>query len=260
MSSNDANPLINIDGDRMSHAYIVGGGQTDALAMAAVCSGHGSKKPCMACTSCNKASRHIHPDITVIDKQSDKREIVVDQIRKLKKDVIIVPTESEKKAYIINDAELMNINAQNAFLQILEEPPSHAMFILSTETPAALLPTVRSRCVELKARFEAQEPDSVAAEMANELFSAMERGNISLAKFMFRLEKLDKDMFGKFLNTAQEQAAMRLRGAVNAVSGVPRETIALTGRTLGKAKDMLDLNVNVGHISGLICATLIDKK
>ena len=250
---------INPDASRLSHAYITGKSLTGKLAMAAVCSGQSTEKPCMLCTNCGKASRGVHPDITVVEKQPDKRDIVVEQIRVLKKDVIVVPVESAKKVYIIDNADLMNISAQNAFLQLLEEPPGHAVFILSTETPSALLQTVRSRCVELKSGATAEEPGADADETAKMLFSAIERGNIELADLMFRLEKLDKDAFGRFLAAAKGQAALKLR-AGSPGAGPARGTIALLERTLEHAEEMQGMNVSAGHISGLICATLIRDK
>lgn len=259
MNASEVYRQLNLYTGKLSHAYIAGGGTSDTLAAAAVCSGQGGSKPCMACPGCSKASRGIHPDITIVDRQTDKREIVVEQIRRLKKDVIIVPTESEKKVYIIKNADLMNISAQNAFLRILEEPPGYAVFILQTETPAALLPTVRSRCVELKIGLESEGSDPDSLEIANELFSALGNDNLRLAGMMFRLEKLDKDAFGRFLATAAEQALMRLRAGAENASGTPRETIAHLERTLCKAKDMLDMNVNAGHIAGLICAAIIKE-
>ena len=102
--------------ERLSHAYITDGGLADTLAMEAVCSQPSDAGPCMDCPHCSKAQRNIHPDIIIIDKRPDRREIVVEQIRDLKKDVIIVPVESAKKAYIVNNAELMNDAAQNALL------------------------------------------------------------------------------------------------------------------------------------------------
>ena len=253
----NSHPPLNFGAGRLSHAYIVGGGLADTLAMAAVCSAEGSARPCLACAHCRKASRHIHPDITIVDILPDKREIVVDQIRELKKDVIVVPNEAEKKAYVINNASLMNLNAQNAFLQILEEPPKHAVFILNTESPAALLPTVRSRCIELSSRLEAQSDDSAAGEMAAGFFSALEQGGAQFARFAFRLEKLEREMFAKFLGSAQEQAAARLRDARADGFGIPCETIARSERLFVRANDMLDMNVSVGHIAGMIFAALI---
>ena len=228
----------------------------ETLAMAAVCSSPG-EKPCMACKHCEKASRRIHPDITAVDKLPDKRMIVVEQIRELKKDVIVVPNESERKAYVVNDAELMNRAAQNAFLQILEEPPAHAVFILKTGNPAELLPTVRSRCVELKARPEAGTPGAAAEEMARGFVTALRGSNADLIAFMFRLEKLDKEHFAEFLAHARELAAAEVFADSQGGAGTHRDDFARAERLLTRAGGFLDLNVNVGHIAGMICANLI---
>ena len=190
----DVHTRSNFSANRLSHAYITSAGLADSIAMAAVCAGHGGKKPCMACTNCDKASRRLHPDITFIDKQPDKRDILVDQIRNLKKDVIIIPSESEKKVYIINNADLMTVSAQNAFLQILEEPPHYAVFILITGTPASLLPTVRSRCVEIKSLPDLDPTDQAAREMADGFYEAIYQGGVAVTTLMFKLEKVEKEI------------------------------------------------------------------
>ena len=244
---------------RLSHAYIVDSVLTENLAMAAVCSGSGDK-PCLSCVQCKKASRKIHPDIAMVERLPDKREIVVDQIREIKKDVIVVPCESQKKVYVIVDADLMNNNAQNAFLQVLEEPPSHAVFILQTENAAQLLPTVRSRCIELKSGHEPDLADSAVSGMVDEFYNALDNGNLELAAFMFRLEKLDKGAFADFLSTARERSILKLRaGAGSGSQGgrIKRETLSHCEQLLCKAGEMLDLNVNTGHIAGMICAALM---
>ena len=257
MDPNSISPAANLSFDRLSHAYITSGELTDSLAMAAVCSGRGGDKPCKKCSGCDKASRRIHPDITYIDKLPDRREILVEQIRRLKKDVIIVPSESDKKVYIISNADLMNVSAQNAFLRILEEPPGYAVFILNTEAPTSLLPTVRSRCVELKSKPGAEVPDTEATEMADRFLAAARQGNAAIAGFMFQLEKLDKEAFGRFLPAVMERAVMELRSNLQTTPSVPDTAVADIERTLRKAKEMLDLNVSAGHISGLICAAMI---
>ena len=262
MTSNDMHSNLTIRSDRLSHAYIASGSMADTLAMAAVCSSPG-ERPCMACKHCEKALKHIHPDITVVDKLPDKRIIAVDQIRELKKDVIIVPNESEKKAYIVNDADTMNRNAQNAFLQILEEPPAHAVFILRTENAAELLPTVRSRCVDLKAPSSAGVSDEAALDTAREFISALYKGNDGLAAFMFRLEKLDKEQLGGFLAAARDLVAAMIKadaqdgGPTRQDGGPTREALARAEKVLIRAGGFLDLNIGAGHIAGLICATLM---
>jgi len=246
-----------MDFNRLSHAYIVSPSLVDTLATAAVCSSKEKPKPCQNCTQCKKAARAIHPDIMVVTKPSDKREILVDQVRELKSSAIVVPNDADKKVYVIEDADLMNNRAQNAFLQLLEEPPSHAVFILSTDNPAALLPTVRSRCMEAKSITVHQDHNLDAAEMAIEFFSALEQGNAALAVFMFKLEKLDKDTFYSFLEASREQVVDRLRKASQNNSGTAAKVLARADRAFEKANDMLQLNVSIGHISAMICAGLM---
>jgi hypothetical protein len=198
-----------------------------------------------------------------VDKLPDKREILIEQIRELKKDVIVVPNEAKKKAYIIYNADSMNANAQNAFLQILEEPPAHAVFILCTENSIALLPTVRSRCIDIKAGKEADTSGSVAADtsdIADAFLKALECGNAALTAFMFRLDKLDKNAFSAFLAAARGLVAARLRAAASGGIETTNDLFSRTERILVKAGEMLDLNVSPVHISGMICASLLAVK
>jgi len=273
-SADNIEPIV-FDGDRLSHAYIVSGDHAETLTMAVVCSGPGTTKPCMICKHCDKTRRGVHPDITIVDKPPDKREILVSQIRALKKDVIVIPIESDKKAYVINDADLMNTEAQNAFLQILEEPPSHAVFILKTENPAALLPTVLSRCVTLRAMPSREHSGTVADEMTDAFFDALDKGNLPLTAFMFRLEKLDRDSLTAFIKAARDETVVRLKSAyycengapgipdahgIPGAPGIPGMTLVQAEKSLIRAQEMLDLNVNAGHISGMICASLMNTK
>ena len=248
------------DSRRLSHAYITTDAVSAYIAMAVVCGSRTGARPCLSCSHCDKAMRHIHPDITVIDKLADKREILVDQIRDLKKDIFIIPNEAEQKAYIVKNADSMNRYAQNAFLQMLEEPPSHAVFILCTTSPAALLPTVRSRCIEQKAPPGADALNLTDSEEADELvitFLTAIGNNTSLMEFMFRLEKLDKNAFPVFLTSAREQIALALREDITLEK---QKALARAEGILIKADEMLALNVNAGHIAGMICASLIELK
>ena len=249
------------DGGRLSHAYIASGGMADTIAAAAVCAGTGAV-PCGVCPHCNKSFRGVHPDVTIVVKPKERQEIIVEQIRDIKKDVIVLPNQASKKAYVVVDADLMNRNAQNAFLNVLEEAPAHVVLILKTDNPAALLPTIRSRCVVAKAQAAVSAvmeagAAPVAEEMAKEFYTALDGGNLPLVEFMFRLEKLEKPVFTEFLSAAREQAAGRLRQTFSGGSGAPREKLASAERILFRAGEMLDLNVSVGHLSGMICAALL---
>ena len=239
---------------RLSHAYITN--SADALAMSAVCSGTGQgqqrqeQMPCRACVHCGKVLREVHPDIAVIEPVT--REITVGQIRELVSDAHIVPNEASKKVYIISPADLMNTPAQNALLKLLEDPPAHVVIILKTASPRALLPTVRSRCVLLKPGPEIDSRDDEDA-MVTGFFDALERGGAQFVEFMFRLEKLSREDFEKFLADARAATAQRLRSP----GTIPPSRLSQLERVLAGAQEYLDLNVGTGHIGGLICASLL---
>jgi len=250
------------DPDRISHAYITDESAAQLIATATVCNDRSGKRPCNDCVHCKKASRNIHPDITIIGKQDDKSIVSVDQIRELKKDVYIVPNESEQKAYIVQDADAMNINAQNAFLRILEEPPAHAVFILVSENPASLLPTVRSRCVELKNKTheEINEEENEELEELIEEFLLALNDNIKLMECMFKMEKLDRQTFSQFLTKTRERIIQSLKENQNTktqTSVIHNKTLIKAETTILKSKEVLNLNVSPAHISGFICANLI---
>ena len=253
---------MSFNAERLSHAYITDSAFADTLAMSVVCNAQGSKKPCMSCVHCDKAARRIHPDIIYIDRLDNKQIISVDQIRSLKKDIYFVPNDAAKKAYVINDAELMHSGAQNALLQVLEEPPSHTVFILSTSNPAALLSTVYSRCVDLKthpsgiADGGSDETDELE-EIVNDFFEALSGSNINIMESMFRIDKLDRHAFGIFLTLTRENIVRELRRNINNSNLDINKKLIRTENILTKAAEMLDLNVSQGHISGYICASII---
>lgn len=247
------------DSGRLSHAYIACGETVDTLAMAVVCSSAGAR-PCMSCVHCVKASRGLHQDVVIVGLLDKKREILVDQIRELKKDVIVTPGEASRKAYIINDADAMNTAAQNAFLRILEEPPGHVTFILNTENPAALLQTVRSRCIEIKGKIVNEPADAGTPGPAEDFFLAIGQGNERLIRLMFRLEKLERNEFALFLSSAYEQVTQRLRiaAADGDITGAGVD-FGRVERALRKAMECHDMNVNAGHIAGMLCSEFMKE-
>ena len=80
----------------------------------------------------------------------EKKTVPVDLIRQARADMYVMPNESEHKLYLFPRAQDMGIPGQNALLKVLEEPPSYGVFLLLTTNPDALLPTVRSRCTEIR--------------------------------------------------------------------------------------------------------------
>lgn len=135
--------------NQIAHAYLFEGtkglGKKDMaleLALALVCHSK-NQQPCNKCNSCLKAAGGNHPDIKIIENDGI---IKINEIRQIIKEMQLKPYESERKVYIICDADKMNMQAQNALLKTLEEPPSYAVLILLTTKGDSLLPTVISRC------------------------------------------------------------------------------------------------------------------
>ena len=106
-------------------------------------------KPCGKCHSCIQAEAGSNPDIIRISYDADvKKSIGVDDIReKLINDIVIKPYEYDRKVYIVEDAQRLTAQAQNALLKTLEEPPEYAVIILLATNADILLDTIRSRCV-----------------------------------------------------------------------------------------------------------------
>ncbi|MBQ3404095.1 MAG: hypothetical protein IJG63_01595, partial [Oscillospiraceae bacterium] len=144
-----------LHGKRLNQSIIISCTSDERMLEAAVtaaaaklCS-NGSPDPCGLCSHCRKAFSGIHPDVITIERDSEKNDITVEQIRKVVYDASILPNEAENTVYIIKHAEEMNSNAQNALLKVLEEPPAWVSFILLAKNPGELLQTIRSRCTLL---------------------------------------------------------------------------------------------------------------
>lgn len=137
---------------RIPHAIIIEGDigtgrhtLANFLSAAAIC--EGDNTPCDNCKNCNLVNSASHPDISVISPIDNKKNIAVSQIRELREEAYIKPHQARKRVFIIDFADTMNPQSQNALLKILEEPPETVMFILIVESKAALLDTIISRCV-----------------------------------------------------------------------------------------------------------------
>jgi DNA polymerase III subunit delta' len=120
---------------------------------------------CGECASCRRISRQTFPDVVTI-RPEEGASIKIDQIREVVGQTAYRPFEGKSRVVIIDNADQMGDDAQNALLKTLEEPPARNVFVLVTARPATLLVTIRSRCCQL--RFGPLAPqDLVAALMAH---------------------------------------------------------------------------------------------
>jgi DNA polymerase-3 subunit delta' len=108
--------------------------------------------PCDHCLSCRKVANGNHPDVKTVVPVKKSRIIDVETVDSINELASLRPFESEWRIFIIHDADRMNLPAQNHFLKTLEEPPGRSMFLLLTEFPRMLLPTIRSRCQMVRFR------------------------------------------------------------------------------------------------------------
>ena len=141
--------------EKVPHAYILNGPESsgkmmiaEAFAMALQCENH-DVEGCMECRSCKQAIDHNQPVIIYVTHEKPNN-ISVDEIRaQLNNDIAIKPYSSKYKIYIIDEAEKMNQQAQNALLKTIEEPPAYGIILLLTTNADSFLQTIRSRCIAL---------------------------------------------------------------------------------------------------------------
>ena len=152
-----------ISAKKISHAYIINGEKSSGkefiarvFAMTLQCE-KGGTEPCQECHSCKQALSDNQPDIIYVSHEKPNT-ISVDDIRaQINNDIAIKPYSSPYKIYIMNEAEKMTPQAQNAILKTLEEPPEYAVIMLLTSNVNSLLPTILSRCVVLNMKPVADE-------------------------------------------------------------------------------------------------------
>lgn len=187
---------------KISHAYILDGEEgagkkmlARAFAQTLQCE-QGGTEPCGACRSCKQALSDNQPDIVWVSHEKPA-SIGVEDIRTgLCSDILIKPYSSPYKIYIVDEAEKMTVQAQNALLKTIEEPPAYGVILLLTTNAEAFLPTILSRCVTLKLRPVRSElikpylmetyhiPDYQA-----DICTAFARGNVGKAKRLAQSEE-----------------------------------------------------------------------
>ncbi|SDB01645.1 ATP-binding protein [Eubacterium oxidoreducens] len=140
---------------KVSHAYILSGEDksgkmmlAEAFAQTLQCE-QGGAKPCNECHSCKQAISHNQPDIIYVEHEKPNTISVEDIRQQVNADVVVRPYSSKYKIYIIDEAEKMNTQAQNALLKTIEEPPEYVIILLLTTNAELFLPTILSRCVTL---------------------------------------------------------------------------------------------------------------
>lgn len=191
--------------NKVSHAYLINGERSSGkefaakvFAAALQCE-KGGTEPCGECHSCIQAKSGNQPDIIFVSHDKPNTIGVEDIRTQINNDIGIKPYSSPRKVYIMNEGEKMTVQAQNALLKTLEEPPEYAVILILTTNVDALLPTILSRCVVLnmkpvpdhKVKKYLMEELQIPDYKAN-ICVAFARGNIGKAKMLASSEEFEK--------------------------------------------------------------------
>ncbi len=174
--------------DRVSHAYLFTGPAGSnktlaayAFAQAVLCpKGPGGPRggECGACDACRRIMRRKHPDVRFFSPEGASGYLV-DQIRDIVADTALSPIQAARKVYILDRVDLLGVQAANAFLKTLEEPPADVVLVLLGRTRESVLPTIVSRCQVVPFRFI--PPAEAAGIIAQNSGASPELSRVALA-------------------------------------------------------------------------------
>lgn len=182
---------------RLGHAYLFTGSQIEGLetlartlaktlnCLAPVRSNGLATDCCDECLNCRKINDDLHADVHWARPESKSRVITIDQMRDLMQQVQLKPTEAGYKIAVIVGADRLNVQAANAFLKTLEEPPSKSVLILLSTEPSRIIETILSRCLRLN--FSTETARSLSAEQS-----------AWLQKFSSAAASEQKSLFGRY--------------------------------------------------------------
>ena len=229
---------------RISHSYLFSGPdgvgkETVARIFAKVLNcKEGGVDACERCTSCRKAEKGIHPDISTI--RPDGNTIKIEEIREMQREVALKSLEGRWKVKILVDAEKMTKEASNCLLKTLEEPPPNSIIILVSSDPDRLLPTVISRCQAFR-------------------FGAMGEGELSkILMERFGLSEVEAEMLavissgrvGKAIGMIEEGGLVVKNRVIDALSSVTlgKAWIPAVAEMLSSDKGRLELVLDISFL------------
>ncbi len=257
----------------LSHALLfTGPGDRTAAARfaAAAFQCTGRDRPCGVCPACRKVREDIHPDVSAV-RDEEHKFIAVDVVREVRRDAYIRPNEGERKVYLFPDCALLTEQDQNVLLKLVEEGPPYAAFVFCAENPAAVLQTLRSRCVELKLQPKAPQGREEDGEGEALCRCLLRRKRGSAAELAVRLEKkkLSRENLSALLERSEALLSQALVLTYGGTAGDGDRALAeelgkrLTKTQLVRTIELMKqyrrecgYNVGPGHVLGALAAEL----
>ena len=228
----------------------------------------GEDRPCGVCPACRKVREDIHPDVLTV-RDEGRKLLSVETIREVRRDAYIRPNEGARKVYLFPDCALLTEQDQNVLLKLVEEGPPYAAFLFCAENPAAVLRTLRSRCVELKLHPAGPPPREAEGDGEALCRCLLKSRRGSAAELAVRLEK--KKLSREDLSALLARSEALLSQALVVLYGGEAEDRVLAeelGKRLGKTRivraiELMKIyrqecgyNVGPGHVLGALAAEL----
>lgn len=271
-----------LESGKLPHAIILEGEDDQTceaaklLSAAVVCENIGGDRPCFKCSACLKAmadtqsEQSAHPDILVYSGKDTPRSFRVDTVREIRQAAFVMPNEANCKVFVLLKAHSMGVEAQNALLKILEEPPEYAVFILTCVSRSRMLQTILSRCTCFS--FENpcvcsadEEILSLSEQMAAATLSESEWDLLKLTSEFDKDNKKFKSVVSQFILTVSDAVIIKCGSKATLYSGqeqaAKKLAAGLTVQALSNLTDVLqgfvkavDTNANNNLLITAFCA------
>lgn len=258
---------------RLPHALLFEGPPAQTLllsktvAQALVCEDP-AVRPCGQCPACRKAAAGSHPDIAVAGGSGGSRSFHKEEIAALRRDAFVRPNEAPCRVFILAGAEQMSIQAQNALLKLLEEPPATVQFLLTSENASALLPTVVSRVQRLSLQQAALPEDGgLAARMLFALCAPKPSALLYETAPLLRDRARQRATLDRFCALLRDALVLRSGGkpllpetgaAAMAAKTLTRKSLFCALQLSERARRAVDQNANGPLLITALCAGLRD--
>lgn len=240
-------------------------------AAAMECRGEGAR-PCGVCDACRKVLSDIHPDVITV-RDDGHKTLSAQVVRSARSDAYIRPNEGRRKVYLFPDCSLLTETDQNILLKVVEEGPPYAAFLFCAKNSASVLPTLRSRCVELKlppeeAPGQGQAPQEEAAALCRVICRGAP-GEAAALLAGWERSRMDRDTLRQVLEGSREILASILVGRYGGrrdsspspweAAGAKNLTNAAIMRTITILQTygtQCAYNVGVNHVLGALAVEL----